>query len=304
MREPSTYFSSTFYPQIWQDFSRSLKSKGAKSDYFMLCCDICDFAKKDFLVLTDDDAQSYFDFLLSRQISGKLSLDTINVKFYRLHSLSRFISLNQEKYKITYLNPFSYVTIPQISKYIDISHVPTIAQMDQILTQAKADERLFFIVSLIIRCGFTVGEICSMRSDSFIQDAAGNYAVRITYRNKTRFVKLPLDMISLLNDYTASTAIDNSYLFYNNRGNPLRPRDLERLYAATIVFDDTLPKFTLSDLRNGAAAYMLQSGASGKMVADYIGIHPGWIHRYDKVLKELQVSAIDYTNIKVVSKSD
>ena len=101
MREPSIYFSPTFYPQIWQDFSRSFKSKGAKSDYFMLCCDICDFAGKDFLALTDDDAQAYFDLLLSRQMNGKLSLDTINVKFYRLHSLSKYNSLNQEKYKIT-----------------------------------------------------------------------------------------------------------------------------------------------------------------------------------------------------------
>ena len=304
MREPSIYFSPTFYPQIWQDFSRSFKSKCAKSDYFMLCCDICDFAGKDFLALTDDDTQAYFDLLLSRQMNGKLSLDTINVKFYRLHSLSKYISLNQEKYKITYLNPFSYVTIPQISEYIDISHVPTIAQMDRILSQAKTDRRLFFIVSLIVRCGFTVGEICSMRSDAFIQDAAGNYAVRITYRNKSRFVKLPLDMVALLNDYISATATDSPSLFSNNRGNPMRPRDLERLYAATIVFDETLPKFTLSDLRNGAAAYMLQSGASGKMVADYIGIHPGWMHRYDKVLKELQVSAVDYTNIKIVSSPD
>ena len=143
-----------------------------------------------------------------------------------------------------------------------------------------------------------------MRSDAFIQDAAGNYAVRITYRNKSRFVKLPLDMVALLNDYISATATDSPSLFSNNRGNPMRPRDLERLYAATIVFDETLPKFTLSDLRNGAAAYMLQSGASGKMVADYIGIHPGWMHRYDKVLKELQVSAVDYTNIKIVSSPD
>ena len=31
MRNPSTYFSSTFIEDIWPDFSRSLKSKGAKS---------------------------------------------------------------------------------------------------------------------------------------------------------------------------------------------------------------------------------------------------------------------------------
>ena len=91
MREPSIYFSPTFYPQIWQDFSRSFKSKGAKSDYFMLCCDICDFAGKDFLALTDDDTQAYFDLLLSRQMNGKLSLDTINVKF-TVCTLSRNIS--------------------------------------------------------------------------------------------------------------------------------------------------------------------------------------------------------------------
>ena len=302
MREPSTYLSNTFKDLIWSDFSKSLKSKGAKSDYFMLCCDICDFSQKDFLYLTEDDAQSYFDRLLQLQIDGKMSLDTINVKFYRLHSISKFISFEQHKYKISYFNPFSYVTIPQISEYINISHVPSVPQMDAILNQSHSDERLFLILSMIIRCGFTVGEICSMRSDSFVCDAAGNYAIRITYRNKSRFVKLPLDIVSLVNDYASSSAINSDYLFYNNRGNPLRPRDLQRLYAATILFDEALPKFTLSDLRNGAAAYMLKSGVSAKMVADYIGINPGWIHRYNKVLKELQVSAVDYTNIKIIKK--
>lgn len=301
MREPSIYFSPVFFDYIWPDFSRSLKSRGARSDYFMLCCDICDFAKKDFLLLTENDTQSYFDKLLLLQVEGKLSLDTINVKFYRLHSISKYISLHQKRYKIHYFNPFSYVTIPQISKYIDISHVPTIQQMDAILTQAKPDMRLFLILSLIIRCGFTVGEICAMRSESFLCDAGGNYAIRITYRNKTRFVKLPLDIVSLIDDYCASYAIGSNYLFYNNRGNPLRPRDLQRLYLASVTFDESLPKFTLSDLRNGAAAYMLKSGASAKMVADYIGINPGWMHRYDKVLKELQIAAVDYTNIKIVS---
>ena len=38
----------------------------------MLCCDICDFAGKDFLALTDDDTQAYFDLLLSRQMKGKI----------------------------------------------------------------------------------------------------------------------------------------------------------------------------------------------------------------------------------------
>lgn len=299
MRPASIYFSSTFLNIIWKKFQQDLKSDGAKSDYFMLCCDICDFAKKDFLQLTETDAQGYFDKLLLLQMENKLSLDTINVKFYRLHSISKFISIHQEEFNCNYFNPFIYVTIPQVSAYLDSRHVPTIEQMDAILAQAK-DARLFLILSLIIRCGFTVGEICSMQSESFICDAAGNYAIRITYRNKSRFVKLPLDIVALINDYCSAHAIKSSYLFYNKRGNPLRPRDLQRLYESSITFNETLPKFILSDLRNGAAAYMLKNGASAKMVADYIGINPGWIHRYDKILENLQVTAVDYTNIRIV----
>ena len=98
MRPASIYFSSTFLNIIWKKFQQDLKSDGAKSDYFMLCCDICDFAKKDFLQLTETDAQGYFDKLLLLQMENKLSLDTINVKFYRLHSISKFISIHQSPF--------------------------------------------------------------------------------------------------------------------------------------------------------------------------------------------------------------
>ena len=91
----------------------------------------------------------------------------------------------------------------------------------------------------------------------------------------------------------------SEYLFSNKKGNQLRIRDLERLYKK-YVLDNMDQQYTLQDLRNAAVVYMLKGGASSGMVADYINIDYGWMHRYNTAVSKLELAAVDFSNIRIV----
>lgn len=283
---------------VWRQFANTLKTEKAKGDYFALVKDLCQFTGKDMLEIGPDDARAYADVLAKKRAEGKLAQSTVNVRMARLHSVYRFLA---EDYLETGMmdNPFSLVVVPQISEQIPEDKIPKPEELDRILAYAKSNPQLHVAVSMVIRCGFTVGELCSIRRDALIEDARGNHGVRFTYRNIERWVKLPDDVTSLIDGFVCKEAIMSEYLFSNKKGNQLRIRDLERLYKK-YVLDNMDQQYTLQDLRNAAVVYMLKGGASSGMVADYINIDYGWMHRYNTAVSKLELAAVDFSNIRIV----
>ncbi len=300
------YLSILFTEEIWPLFEKTLNTKKSRSDYYSLIVHLTDYVKKDFLVITETDAQSYFNHLLMLTSNGKQSLKTVKVKLARLKSVSNFILRHSYLFDLqqTYTrNPFQKVSLPVSDDYLSRKNVPSIEEMNNILHYAEKNEQLYLILSLMIRCGISAGEICTLKFEDFIQDSSGNIGIEYCYRNVKRYIKLPDDVLTLIREYIGDTTVSISeYLFHNKRGNQLRIRDLERLYLKYVPAD-LEPHFTLSDLRNGSAAYMLVCGASISEVAKYIGISTEWMRRFDKVIPELHTAAVDYTNIQVKSLS-
>lgn len=301
------YLSPLFENEIWPLFAKTLNTAKSKSDYYSLVRDLCSYLKKDFLALSDFDAQSYFNHLLILANNGKQSIKTIKVKLARARSVSNFILRHSYLFELQqdYIrNPFIRVSLPQTEDFLTAKNVPDIDEMNDILHKAEADPQLYLILALMVRCGISAGEICTLKYEDFMQDKKGNVGIEFCYRNVKRYVKLPIDILGLIQEYIGDMDVAQSaYLFHNRRGNPLRIRDLERLYLKYLPSDEE-PHFTLSDIRNGSAAYMLVCGASGSEVAKYIGIAPDWIRRFDKIVPELYVAAVDYTNISVKPLSE
>lgn len=283
-------------------FAKSLNTQKSKSDYYAIVKDISQYLKKDFLSLGDADAQSYFNYLLMRRNNGKQSLKTIRVKLARLKSVSNFVLRHSYLFELqqSYLrNPFQRVSLPEGEDSLSMQNVPDIDELNHILKKAESNPQLYLILSLIIRCALSAGEICILKYEDFVQDQNGNVGIEYCFRNVKRYVKLPPDILTQIQEYIGDNEVAQSaYLFHNKRGNPLRIRDLERLYLKYLPADES-PHFTLSDIRNGSAAYMLLCGAAPAEVARYIGIAPEWMRRFDKVLPELYIAAVDYTNISV-----
>lgn len=296
------YLSPLFQNEIWPQFAKTLNTQKAKADYYAVLKDACSYLKKDFLLISEADAQSYFNHLIILHNHGKQSLKTIRVKHARLKSVSNYIlrysylfELQQSYQK----NPFQNVSLPDEDEFLSIDRVPDIDEMNAILQKAEQDPQLYLILGLIIRCGLSAGEVCILKYEDFVQDKNGNVGIEYCFRNTKRYIKIPPDVLILIQEYIGDNEVAQSaYLFHNKRGNPLRIRDLERLYLKYLPISDK-PHYTLSDIRNGAAAYMLICGTPPAEVARYIGIAPEWIRRFDKVIPELYIAATDYTNIQI-----
>lgn len=303
MREPSIYFSTTFYQRIWPRFSDSFRAAKTKNDYFSLVCAICDFCQKDFLELTVQDAQNFFDDQLSRYHLGKLRLSTIQVRFSRLHSIANFILQNGLTWSIhTYQNPFTDVNLPEPDVYLTKEHVPDLKQMDSILTMCKADPQLYVAVSIVIRCSLTTSELCSLKRSRIIVDSTNHFGFILGEKRQKRVVKIPNDIAKLIQELISVSPSNQDSLFVNTRGDALTPRGLQRLYQKYVSFPKGSYSYTLSDLRNGSIAYLLSlKGVTVNEVANYVGVDVGWMHRYDMVVPELQFAPHDFANIEIKS---
>lgn len=297
-----SYLSPLFTGEIWPMFSRSLNTEKSKADYYSVIRDISRYAKKDFLELKEAEAQGYFNHLLILSQNGKQSVKTVKVKLARLKSVSNFILRHSYLFDLqqTYLkNPFLRITLPQTEDYLLKKNVPNVEELNDILAKAESDRMLYVILCLMVRCGLSAGEICMLKFEDFVSDSTGHVGIEYCYRNVRRYIKLPDDVLEQIRNYIGDAEVSNSaYLFHNKRQNQLRIRDLERLYLKYLPADED-PHFTLSDIRNGSAAYMLICGASPSEVADYIGIAPEWMRRFDRVIPELHKAAVDYSNIRI-----
>lgn len=294
MRE-SRYLSVTFQEDVLSKFLASLKTDKSKNDYNTLICSICDYCKKDFLDLQIGDAKAFFEEEIRKIIAGSITKQTVTVKLARLLSISNYIIKNDliDGYLV---NPFTNVEIPETEKAVDPKSIPSIDEMDHLLELAKEDTGLYVALSLIIRCALTSGELCKLKRSNLITFSDGTFALDFRYQNSQKRIKLPEDIVDLIDSYMTSRPHAGEYLFYNKRGNPMRMRDMENLYAKTMGPDN---QFTMQDVRNGAIVYMLKCGASQKQAADYVGISPGWMSRYNEALSSMSLAAVDYVNIRI-----
>ena len=297
-----SYLSPIFNNDIWPMFSRSLNTAKSKADYYAVVRDISRYTKKDFLEIKESDAQGYFNHLLILTSNGKQSVKTVKVKLARLKSVSNFILRHSYLFELqlTYTkNPFLRITMPQTEDYLLKKNVPDIEELNHILAQAESDPQLYLILSMMIRCGISAGEICMLKFEDFVRDDSGAVGIEYCYRSVKRYIKLPDDVLEQIREYIGDSDVSHSaYLFHNRRGNQLRIRDLERLYLKYVPASED-PHFTLSDIRNGSAAYMLVCGAPADKVAEYIGIAPEWMRRFDRIIPELHSAAVDYSNIRI-----
>lgn len=303
MRKPSVYLSDQFLLHIWPEYSLKLMNKRTRENYFSIVCMICDYTKTDFLELTHVQARSYFDSLLAHQPGKRrVALSTISSRLSALRSVSTYIVENKDRYNIdeNYTNVFLYIDLPENSEYLDKEDIPTIKELDKLLIAASDNPMMYLIFALVIRCGFTAGEVCKMKVSQICEDAANRFSVVFHEKNRTRYVKIPDDVVPILMNYKKFIPNTSEYMFYNKRGYVLKVRNLETL-VNKYVSKAGLSNYTIQDIRNAAICYMRASGADELSVADYVGVEARWMYRYDYVIQELDMQPVDLTKIRIIN---
>lgn len=281
---PSRVLSEEFV-LLWKKFSPSLKTLKTRYEYLMDVNRLCEFSNSDFICLSSNQVQEYFKMLSQKGLTVK----TIQGKLSCFKSISKFIEQNIDR---EWENPFSSIHVESFSEFLNPNSVPTLKELDIIMEQAKNDNRLYLIFSLILRCGLSASEVSRLHAEMFQLDGMNRMFLSISSGNKTRRIKIPKDVANVFIKYTEIENIFSGPLLYNKKKKPLSYHalcDMVRECMHTSGFN-----YTMQDLRNVSMAHMLKGGATTKEVADYAGISERWLYRYQEVLEELDVSACDY----------
>lgn len=279
---------------IWNMYQETLKSAQSKREYKFAAKDICAYCRKPFLEIRHIDAQAYFNYLRTTRLKDS----TILARQAKLRSLSNFLIRQARLFDIDYTyNPFVNINfMPENNFFIDSKHVPGLEDLDLLLSRSSSDPEMYLVLALVIKCGLSTGEICQIKMSDFFLDSIGYPYLKVTFKGKSRDIKLSSDVVDILNLYV-NAKMPRSSLFENRNKKPLRVRDLERHYQK--LFSDS--PYTLSDVRNGAIAAMLAQGIPQAAVAAYLGITPVWLRRFEPHIPEMGLQAIDLNRIMIKS---
>ena len=300
LRQYCPYFSDKFLELFDHYALNRFKKHNTKLQYLYAIAALCNYSKCDFLELTSEQVQEFFH---NFEKNADISTVKYNLRIYR--AVARFIDANAKDYQISpvYTAYFTTLILPETEVEFDPSEFPSFEEIDYVLqyVKAKNEMSLFIAMSLALRCGMTIHEITGLKREMFFQDAKGNYGIRMKVSNTSdRFVKVPEDVANLIIQYVSSRFTDMSDLLLNKQNRPVSIRSLQNWLRSACLACEIKP-FTLNQLRVLSVSHMLKSGAPEKKVAEYINVKgTAWFFRYNRIVKELEDSAVDYTHIKII----
>lgn len=295
------YLSKTFL-KIFDDYMEErLKTQRSRREYTYVIFSLCNQAKQDFLELCQGDVR---EFLLTDKNGNRRSApDGFRMRIIK--SICRYIDTNADRYSIAprYLEIFTELCPVPDDPYFHPTDFPNLEDVNRIFAYLKAENEMatFIACALALRCGLLIHEIVELEKSHFFQDVNGNYGIRIRLSGLAdRFVKLPEDVAELIILYIQKRPEESTVLLLNKRKRPMNIRILQnRLRTACLTCG--IEPFTFNSLRNLGTTYMIKGGATLEKVAYCLDVKERkWFFRYDRVVRELEDAAVDYSHIRII----
>lgn len=294
----SPYLSPKFISILMKYYSEKIREERTKQQYTYVFNALCDYAKCDFLDITQETIKAYFNGKSSVMKSTDYNLSV-------LRAVARYMDENADILEIQegYLNLFCVIDVIFPDMQFSMEDLPELASIDKVLAYFKSEGDMtgFLSCSMVLRSTLTTNELVSLRRDMLLQDANGNFGIRLKMTEHAyRFVKLPEDIVELIDRYSLQRTDSQPYFFLNKKGKAASARALQnRLHEACTACG--VKPFTYNDLRTLSQALMIKDGAPLDKIAEHINVkNLSWFFRYDRVVESLKESPVDYTHLKVV----
>lgn len=294
----SPYLSAKFVTILKRYYSEKIQEARTAQQYTYVFNALCDYAQCDFLDITQETVKAYFN----RKSSVMKSTD-YNLTVMR--AVARYMDENADTLEIRseYLNLFSVVDVTFPDMQFRPEDLPELSSIDRVLAyfKSEADMTGFLSCAIVLRSTLTTNELTALKRDMLLQDANGNFGIRLKLTDHAyRFVKLPADIVELIERYSMQRTDNQPYFFLNKKGKAASARALQnRLHEACIACG--VKPFTYNDLRIISQALMIKDGAPLDKIAEHINVKTmSWFFRYDRVVESLSDSPVDYTHLKVV----
>lgn len=294
------YLSTTFLKLFDCYADENFKDIKTKTEYWENVCLLCNHTKTDFLCLSLPLVQDYFS-----SIAASVTLGTRKHRLRVYVALARYADEHALLYKIgsSLASVFQLVGLEELNIEYKLDELPSLQDVDRVLAYFKetGDMVMFISISLALFCSQTTSEIISLEKRMMFQDLAGNYGIRIPISSlNDRFVKIPKDLAQIILYYLNSRTDESPFLLLNAYKKQLGAHTLQhRLREA--CKECGIPMFTMNKLRVLGITFMIKGDAPLDKVAEHINVKKkDWFFRYNRVVKELDNSAVDYMHLRIV----
>ncbi len=279
-----------------EPFLSTLRAERTKIEYVGYIRILCEYVCKDFMEITLEDAHRTFHNWKERIRSGELSKKTVCVRLSCYNSLARYIeSVEGDEYR----NPFEHIERPEVADKINPLNVPTLEEMDRIMSAASSDTMAFLIFALVSRCAISATNITRITKDSVINEGGrvGLIFSETAVYKSDNVVMLPDDVATLFMSYIQLPGFRDKegHIFYNKHNRPLTIKNLDTLASKYIGMAGY--KYTLKDLRSLAIIEMANAGVSEADIMRYVNIGPMRTRQFyeaTSVYNECPANAVNY----------
>ena len=273
MRSFCSHCSDEF-KNAFAEYAATLRKERTADEYVGHINQICNTLSLDFPEITEGMAFQYFHDLRQTCREGKLSIQTARIRLSCYKSVARYIV--KHEYFPNYHNPFLKIMPPaQSDDAIDPHRIPSMKEMDKILTAAKSNPTFYLILVLAIRTGMTVTNILSVTASRIIRED-GKMFLRLpakTAFREDRYVMVPQDVAEIVEDYLSGIFPDpKGHIFFNMHGRPLTIKNVDSGMEKIVRASGIENSYTMKDLRSRALLEMVKAGADPKAIEDYTGI--------------------------------
>ncbi len=296
----SPYISERFLKILHQYCSEKVTTKRVEQQYTYVFNAVCNYAKCDYL---DISKKQICDYLSS--IAKDTAIKSTNYDLSVLRTVSRYLDENAAEFTIEprYLSLFSSIDVSFPDMQFRIEDLPDFESIDKVLSYFKQESDMvgFLSCSMVLRTTLTTNELVTLERNMFLQDANGNYGIRMKLTDHAyRFIKLPDDIVELINQYTQQRMDNQASFFLNKKGKAVSSRALQNRLREACLACEVKP-FTYNDLRILSQALMLKEGAPLGKLAEHINVkNMSWFFRYNRVIESLDDSPVDYSHLKIV----
>lgn len=296
----SPYISERFLNIFRKYCSEKITTKRVEQQYTYVFNAVCNYSKCDYLDISKAQIRGYLS-----SIAKDTAIKSTNYDLSVLRAMSRYMDENAAEFKIEprYLALFSTIDVSFPDMQFRTEDLPDFESIDKVLAYFKEENDMvgFLSCSMVLRTTLTTNELVTLKREMLLQDANGNYGIRLKLTDHAyRFIKLPDDIVEIINQYARQRQDNQPSFFLNKKGKAVSARALQnRLHEACLACD--VEPFTYNDLRILSQALMLKEGASLEKVAEHVNVkNVSWFFRYNRVIDSLDDSPVDYSHLKIV----
>ena len=210
-----------------------------------------------------------------------------DVRLFQMSLIERGLSIQNRNRIMTGLRFLLKVTMRRHDLAAEIYHLKEPQKIPQILSPEEARRLLVMAGNLQVRvllsvayaAGLRVSEVVKLKV-KHIDSALGIIRVEQAKGKKDRHVMLSSELLTLLrewwgertNKYDLNVPLEERWLFPGRRkGLPLTPRQVTRLFHATVAAAGIKKKLTLHTLRHSFATHLFDRGIDIRTIQALLG---------------------------------